>query len=83
MSKWNSVTNNNMGLAYEYLNEPDKAMKAYRVAVTANPEYDLAWYNLALLAARLGNRKLVDEAIEHLQVLNPPRAMAIKSVMLR
>ena len=83
MSKWNSVTNNNMGLAYEYLNEPDKAMKAYRVAVTANPEYDLAWYNLALLAARLGDRKLVDEAIKHLQVLNPPRAMAIKSAMLR
>jgi tetratricopeptide (TPR) repeat protein len=80
-SKWESVTNNNMGLAYEYLNEPDKARKAYLVSVTMNPAYDLAWYNLALLASRHGDKGLVNEALSHLKTLNPPMAKSLESVV--
>jgi hypothetical protein len=40
-SKWESVINNTIGLAYEYLNEPDKALHMYIASVTANPAYDL------------------------------------------
>lgn len=77
MSKWDSVINNNMGLAYEYLKDPDKAIKAYRLAVTLNPEYDLAWFNLALLAASLGEKTLANEAQGRLQNINPALARAL------
>ena len=79
LSKWESVINNNMGLAYEYLKEPDKAIKAYRLAVTSNPGYDLAWYNLALLAARLGENGLADEAQGRLQSIDPALAKALRT----
>ncbi|MGB9081771.1 MAG: tetratricopeptide repeat protein [Desulfuromonadaceae bacterium] len=79
LSKWESVINNNMGLAYEYLKEPDKAIKAYRLAVTLNPGYDLAWYNLALLAARLGENGLADEAQGRLQSIDPALAKALRT----
>lgn len=71
MSRWESVISNNQGLAYEYLNEPEKAVKAYRLAVILNPEYDLGWYNLALLSVRLGDRPMVAEAAAKLKILNP------------
>lgn len=52
-----------------------------------NPEYDLAWLNLALLASRLGDKKEVDEAQASLQRLNQPMAkelaMILKSSILR
>jgi tetratricopeptide (TPR) repeat protein len=73
-TKWNGVFHNNLGLAYEYLMEPEKAMKAYKTAVTLNPEYDLAWYNLALLASRRGDTTLATEAVKRLTLLNPTLA---------
>lgn len=80
LSKWESVIGNNMGLAYEYLKEPEKALRAYRLSVTLNPEYDLGWYNLALISAQLGNKGQVDEAVRKLNILNPALA---KDVLLR
>lgn len=77
LSKWDSVMNNNVGLAYEYLKEPEKARKAYRLAVTMNPAYDLAWYNLALLAARQGDKNLANEALGQLKIINPALAKAV------
>ena len=80
LSKWESVIGNNMGLAYEYLKEPEKAVRAYRLSVTLNPKYDLGWYNLALISAQLGNKGQVDEAVRKLYILNPALA---KDVLLR
>jgi tetratricopeptide (TPR) repeat protein len=77
MAKSDGVRYNNLGLAYEYLNEPEKALRAYREAITVNPLYDLAWYNQALIAARLGDRKLVDESRRQLQNINPILAKAV------
>ncbi len=74
MARWESVINNNMGLAYEYLKEPGKAIKAYKISVITNPAYDLAWYNLALLAAGIGDKGLADEALTQLKKINPALA---------
>jgi tetratricopeptide (TPR) repeat protein len=82
VSKWESVINNTTGLAYEYLKEPEKALKVYEVAVTMNPAYDLAWYNLAILSSRQGNKQHAAEAIEHLKTINPPMAKILESTIL-
>lgn len=70
LTKWESVISNNMGLAYEYLNEPKKAIISYKVAVAINPSYDLAWFNLALISTRLGDKMQADEALKQLTLLN-------------
>jgi tetratricopeptide (TPR) repeat protein len=80
-SKWNGVINNNMGLAYEYLMEPEKALTAYKTALTLNPAYDLAWYNLALLTSKRGDTVLSAEAIARLKLLNPSMAKALESAL--
>lgn len=69
MSRWDSVICNNMGLAYEYLQEPVKALHAYKSAVALYPEYVEAWYNLSLLATRLGDGRLAEESIKNLNLL--------------
>lgn len=74
LARWEGVISNNLGLSYEYLQQTDKAMNAYKFAVTINPVYDLAWYNLALLAARLGDAGLADEAAGKLKAINPALA---------
>ena len=74
IAKWEGVISNNLGLSYEFLQQPEKAMNSYKLAVTINPEYDLAWYNMALLASRLGDTSLADEATGKLRVINPALA---------
>jgi hypothetical protein len=81
MFGWDGVINNNMGLAYEYLRKPEAALKAYKMAVTLNPAYELAWYNLALLAARGGDKGLADQAADRLERLNPELAKAVKAAV--
>lgn len=81
-SEWDGVIHNNLGLAYEYLMEPGKALKAYKTALILNPAYDLAWYNLALLTSSRGDKALATEAIKRLKPLNPPMAKALESSIL-
>lgn len=81
-SQWEGVINNATGLAYEYLNEPAKARRMYEASVTMNPDYDLGWYNLAILSAKEGKKQAVIEAIRHLKTLNPAMANAVESTML-
>lgn len=80
-SKWESVISNNMGLAFEYLNAPEKALHAYKTSVTMNPAYDLAWYNMALLTARWGFKAQTAEAINRLKILNPAMAKVLESTV--
>lgn len=69
-----SVMFNNLGLAYEYMELPEKAVIAYTKALRINPTYDLAWYNLGLLSARIGDRNQVAKAIRQLEDLQPQLA---------
>lgn len=81
MYRWDAVFYNNMGLAYEYLKEPNKAIDAYKFALTKDPAYDLPWYNLALLTISLGDKVQATEAVRKLQTLNPARAGELSSVL--
>jgi tetratricopeptide (TPR) repeat protein len=78
---WDSIISNNMGLAYEYLKEPEKAKNAYLYAVAKNPAYDLGWFNLALISSRLDDNVLADEALVQLQTLNQPMAEALSLIL--
>ena len=71
---WFANTRNNLGLLYEYSGNLEKARKSYEEAVSLVPSFDLAWYNLLLVAARQQDQHRVAEAYEKLEVLNPERA---------
>jgi tetratricopeptide (TPR) repeat protein len=79
VTRWESLVSNNLGLAYEYLGQPEKARNAYMVAVNLDPKYDLAWYNLALFASGQGDRALASQALWQLRMVNPVLANALES----
>jgi hypothetical protein len=79
--KWDAVINNNLGLAYEYLQDLNSARLAYTSALASNPNYDLAWLNLALLAARQGNMQQTETARTRLNTLNPPMAHELDGIL--
>ena len=68
---WMANSYNNLGLAYEYLGNRYLAGENYRKALTFNPSLDLAWYNLALLAARQKDTAAVATSLERLGAINP------------
>ena len=70
-NRFESVKHNVLGLAYEYAGEQDKAAKAFGYAVTLDPAYDLAWYNLGLLSAVRRDHASLTMAITRLNSLNP------------
>lgn len=68
---WMANGFNNLGLAYEFLGNRYRARENYQKAVAANPSLDLAWYNLALLAARQNDASATAAALERLVAINP------------
>jgi len=68
---WMANSYNNLGLAYEYLGNRYLAEENYRKAATTNPSLDLAWYNLALLAAQQNDAAAVAASLERLSAINP------------
>jgi len=82
-NQWSAVIRNNEALVYEYYGQYGKAMDSFVNAVWVNPGYDLAWYNLGLLAARLGNWGKVTEAFDHLKTINPALAGRLEENLRR
>lgn len=72
LMKYEATIRNNLALAYEYLGEFDKARQCYMRALAICPEFDLAWYNLGLLALRKGEKQLADDALLRLRERNSP-----------
>lgn len=68
--KASSVIFNNLGLAYEYMEQPEKAINAYTKSLGINPTYELAWYNKGLLLVKLGKRQEAEEIILKLESLH-------------
>lgn len=68
---WLAVSYNNLGLAYELMNNDVLAKINYFKAINLNPALDLAWYNLALLAAKHHDMEGFKQAIDKLGPLNP------------
>lgn len=79
--KWDAVIFNNMGLAYEYEQNVVKAKAAYQAALMANPVYDLAWLNCALLAARTGEPEQAAQALRRLHTLNSKMAEELAVIL--
>lgn len=73
------IMHNNMGLAYEYLDNPEKAKEHYFSALKINATYDLAWYNLGLLSAQTGDKGLAISSLGQLKRLNPSLAESLSS----
>lgn len=69
--RFNSTGFNNMGLASEYLGQPEEALKWYVQSVSMTPDFDLGWFNLGLLSVRLGHNAQADAALLKLQGINP------------
>jgi len=79
--KSTSVMFNNLGLAYEYLGQPENAITSYTKSLRINPAYDLAWYNLGLLSAVHGSRDKASSALSRLNQLNPSLAAKLAASM--
>ena len=70
-NRWEAVINNNRGLAYEYFGDTKNAWSAYETALWVSPNYELAWFNFGLLAAKLQKWEKTGEALARLKELNP------------
>lgn len=80
---WFANSRNNLGLAYMLIGNQQKALAYFEQAVSLEQKEEAPWHNLALLSAQLGNRKRAMEALEKLEQLNPRRAKALESYILK
>ena len=78
---WLANSYNNLGLAYEYLGNLFRASEYYLKATTVNPSLDLAWYNLALVAAHRNDTATEATALKWLNTLNPPLEQAVIKII--
>jgi tetratricopeptide (TPR) repeat protein len=69
--QWSAMSYNNLGLAYEHLGNMYSARNNYIKATYADPSFEHAWYNLALLAAYQNDTQTVTSALERLRAINP------------
>jgi tetratricopeptide (TPR) repeat protein len=69
--EWMAVSNNNLGLAYEHLGNLFLAQDNYLKATKYNPNFDLGWYNLALVSGRRRDAASIMKALNELKLLNP------------
>jgi len=76
LTQWFANSRNNLGLAYEYLGRPADALKSYEAAVILLPTFELAWYNLYLVAIQLNDQKRAALSLQKLKELSPERAIA-------
>jgi len=66
VSRWLGDANNNLGLAYEIMGNLPKAAENYRNAIGYNPGLTVAYFNLGMVSAAMGDR---DKYMEQQQVL--------------
>jgi len=71
---WRAVGYNNLGLAYEYLQNNRSAQVNFEKAVSIDPVLDLAWFNLAAIAVKLQEPERFSAALGRLQSINPALA---------
>lgn len=83
VSRWLGDVNNNLGLAYEILGNLPKAAENYRNAVGYNPALGLAYYNLGLVSAAMGDYDKFMEQQQVLWLLDPVLAGKLQSRVVR
>ncbi len=80
-SAWFANAYNNLGLAYEYLQQPAAAIQAYETSFTYLPDFPAARFNLGYSALMLGNRPLAEEQYGRLRQLDPALAAKLGSLL--
>jgi tetratricopeptide (TPR) repeat protein len=60
-----------VGTLYRLMNEPERAIEAYRQATTLDPKYASPWYNLGNIYATLGRSEAAIAAYRKAIALNP------------
>jgi tetratricopeptide (TPR) repeat protein len=70
---------NNVGLANEFIGQPQEAFKWYKKSLALNPDFDLALFNIGLLSTRLGIAGNTELAITRLKSINQGLAAKLES----
>lgn len=71
MNRWQGEVNNNLGLAYEINGNLSKAVEYYRNAIGYSPALGLAYYNLGLVSAAMGDASRYSEQQQILWMIDP------------
>jgi tetratricopeptide (TPR) repeat protein len=79
VSRWLGDVNNNLGLAYEILGNFPKASENYRNAAGYNPGLGLAYYNLGILSAAMGDLQKSGEQYQILLLIDPSLAWRLQA----
>lgn len=79
VNRWLGDVNNNLGLAYEIIGNLQKAAESYRSAVGYNPSLGLAYYNLGIVCAQMGNASEYSEQVQILRLIDPVLAERLQS----
>lgn len=79
INKWQGEVNNNLGLAYEILGNYPKAVENYRNAIGYDPALGLAYFNLGLVSAAMGDYDRYMEQQQVLWLLDPLLADRLQS----
>jgi len=74
VNRWLGDVNNSLGLAYEILGNMPKAAENYKNAVGYNPALTIAYYNLGIVSARMGDAPKYSEQVQILRMIDPSLA---------
>lgn len=72
--RWLGDVNNNLGLAYEITGNLPKAAEYYRNAVGYYPALGVAYFNLGIVSAAMGDWGKYSEQLQILWLVDPPLA---------
>lgn len=71
VNRWLGDVNNNLGLAYEITDNLNKAAENYSNAIGYNPSLGLAYYNLGIASAKMGDASRYSEQVQILRLIDP------------
>lgn len=83
VNRWLGDVNNNLGLAYEILGNLPKAAENYRNAVGYNPALTLAYFNLGIVSAAMGDYEKYMEQQQVLWIFDPVLAERLQQRVTR
>jgi tetratricopeptide (TPR) repeat protein len=79
--QWKAASLNNLGLAYEFMNNLYLARSNFSKATTVDPSFDLAWYNLALASAYMNDKQTALTASSQLSKINPLLSQSVDEII--
>jgi len=74
VNRWLGDVNNNLGLAYELTGNLKKAVESYSNAVGYSPSLGLAYYNLGIASAKMGDVSKYASQLQILRIIDPSLA---------